>query len=106
MKQGLGYLTPLGLVLIGGPLMDAGFDVRLVDHDMNGWSFERLLQEIHDYHPTYVLLGHSGSTASHNVVVKTVKLIKQNFPDVRIIYGGVYPSYAYQSILNEVQKLM
>jgi anaerobic magnesium-protoporphyrin IX monomethyl ester cyclase len=102
---GLGYLTPLGLVLIGGPLMDAGFDVRLVDHDMNGWSFERLLQEIHDYHPTYVLLGHSGSTASHNVVVKTAKLIKQNFPDVRIIYGGVYPSYAYQSILNEVPQI-
>ncbi|MFM8424674.1 MAG: magnesium-protoporphyrin IX monomethyl ester cyclase, partial [Chloroflexota bacterium] len=45
-RAGLGYLTPLGLVLIGGPLADAGLDVRLVDHDMNGWTFERLLCEI------------------------------------------------------------
>lgn len=104
-KAGLGYLNPLGLVLIGGPLVDAGFDVRLVDHDMNGWSFERLLREIQDFHPTYVLLGHSGSTASHTVVAETVRLIKQNFPDVRIIYGGVYPSYAYQSILNEAPEI-
>ena len=52
-KAGLGYLTPLGLVLLGGPLLDAGFDVRLVDHDMNGWTFERLLQEIKESQPRY-----------------------------------------------------
>ena len=104
-KAGLGYLTPLGLVLIGGPLADAGFDVRLVDHDMNGWTFERLLHEIQEYKPRYILLGHSGSTASHNVVLKTVELIKENFPQIRIIYGGVYPSYAYQSILEETREV-
>lgn len=43
---GVGYLTPLGLVMLAGPLMDAGFDVRLVDHDMYGWSMKRLLREI------------------------------------------------------------
>ena len=104
-KAGLGYLTPLGLVLIGGPLADAGFDVRLVDHDMNGWTFERLLCEIQEYQPRYILLGHSGSTASHNFVLKTVELIKENFPQIRIIYGGVYPSYAYQSILEETREV-
>ncbi|MBL8100921.1 MAG: radical SAM protein [Anaerolineales bacterium] len=104
-QAGLGYLTPLGLVLIGGPLIDAGFEVKLVDHDMNGWSMERLLQEIHDFQPKYVLLGHSGSTASHNVVVNTVRKIRSIFPEMRIIYGGVYPSYAYQSILQEVPEI-
>ncbi|MBL8062141.1 MAG: radical SAM protein [Anaerolineales bacterium] len=102
---GLGYLNPLGLVLLGGPLVDAGFDVQLVDHDMNGWTMKRLLQEIGDYQPKYILLGHSGSTASHTVVVATVKEIKRVFPHIRIIYGGVYPSYAYQSILNEVPEI-
>ena len=47
-QAGLGYLTPLGLVLIGGPLIDAGFDVKLIDHDMNGWSMPRLLDEIQE----------------------------------------------------------
>lgn len=104
-QAGLGYLTPLGLTLIGGPLIDAGFEVKLVDHDMNNWSMKRLLQEVGKFQPKYILLGHSGSTASHNVVVSTVKEIRRTFPDVRLIYGGVYPSYAYQSILQEILEI-
>lgn len=104
-QAGLGYLTPLGLVLLGGPLVDAGFNVRLIDHDMNGWKIKRLLQEVHEFQPKYILLGHSGSTASHNVAVATIKEIKKYFPQVRIVYGGVYPSYAYQTILADVPEI-
>jgi anaerobic magnesium-protoporphyrin IX monomethyl ester cyclase len=104
-KDGLGYLTPLGLVFLGGPLIDAGHQVTLVDHDMNGWSLKRLFQEIGEFQPKYILLGHSGSTASHTVVVETVKEIRKVFPETRIIYGGVYPSYAYQSIMHEVSEI-
>ena len=32
-KNGVGYLTPLGLVSVGGPLIDAGYTVKLIDHD-------------------------------------------------------------------------
>jgi len=100
-RAGVGYLIPLGLVQVGGPLVDAGFDVRLIDHDMNGWSMERLLQEVGDFKPKYILLGHSGSTAAHNVAVETIKAIRKVFPRVGIVYGGVYPSYAYRNILQE-----
>ena len=104
-QAGLGYLTPLGLVLLGGPLLDAGFNVRLVDHDMNCWTIKRLLQEVGEFQPKYILLGHSGSTASHNVAVATIKEIKTLFPHIRIVYGGVYPSYAYQTILVDVPEI-
>jgi len=104
-RSGLGYLTPLGLVFLGGPLMDAGHEVRLIDHDMNGWPMKKLLAKLGEFQPDYVLLGHSGSTASHNVVVKTVQAIRGAFPPIRIVYGGVYPSYAYQSILQEVPEI-
>jgi len=100
-KDGVGYLTPLGLVLFGGPLIDAGFEVKLIDHDMYGWSMKQLLKGIEGFQPKYILLGHSGSTAAHNVAVETAKAIRVTFPKIRIIYGGVYPSYAYQSILQE-----
>ncbi len=103
--NGLGYLTPLGLVLLGGPLLDAGYDVKLIDHDMNGWDMKTLLIEVGKLQPKYVLLGHSGSTASHDVAVKTIREIKSVFPDLRVMYGGVYPSYAYQSILQEVLEI-
>lgn len=104
-KAGVGYLTPLGLIMLAGPLIDAGFDVKLIDHDMYGWSMKRLLQEIKNFQPNYILLGHSGSTASHNVAVETIKAIKKYFPEIRIVYGGVYPSYAYESIMQEVKEI-
>src|SRR5678809_281236 len=62
-EHGLGYLIPLGLVCIGGPLIDAGFTVKLIDHDLYGWSYPRLIKEISDFKADYILLGHSGSTA-------------------------------------------
>ena len=99
--HGVGYLTPLGLVSIGGPLLDAGYTVKLIDHDAYGWSLKKLLEEVGKFQADYVLLGHSGSTAAHTVAVKTIQEIKKSFPQVKVIYGGVYPSYADQSILRE-----
>jgi anaerobic magnesium-protoporphyrin IX monomethyl ester cyclase len=104
-EAGLGYLVPLGLTLLGGPLIDAGYSVKLIDHDLNHWSSDKLMREIANFQADYILLGHSGSTASHLVVVQTVRAIRRSFPNMRIIYGGVYPSYAYQSILQDVPEI-
>ena len=97
---GVGYLTPLGLVCIGGPLVDAGFTVRLMDHDLYGWEMDRLIQEVADFNADYVLLGHSGSTGAHTTANKTIQAVRRALPHIRIVYGGVYPTYAHQSILQ------
>lgn len=102
---GVGYLTPLGLVSIGGPLIDAGFTVKLLDHDAYGWSLKKLMQEIGKFQADYVLLGHSGSTASHKVAIKTIQEIKKSYPNTKAIYGGVYPSYADRSIMRECSEV-
>ncbi len=104
-QNGLGYLTPLGLVCIGGPLIDAGFTVRLIDHDAYGWSFKKLVNEVGKFQPDYVLLGHSGSTAAHKTALKTIHEIKTAYPTIKIIYGGVYPSYADKGILRECAEI-
>lgn len=104
-QNGLGYLIPLGMVCLGGPLVDAGFTVKLIDHDAYGWSFKKLIQEIHNFQADYVLLGHSGSTASHKTAIKTIQEIRKAIPKIRVIYGGVYPSYAHQSIMSECSEI-
>jgi len=103
--HGLGYLIPLGLVAIGGPLNDAGFTVRLIDHDLYGWSHRRLIQEISDFKADYLLLGHSGSTAAHKIVIKTIKAIHEKLPHIRVVYGGVYPSYADRVVMAECEEI-
>jgi len=104
-EHGLGYLTPLGLVCIGGPLIDAGYNVKLIDHDAYGWTFKKLIDEVGKFQPDYVLLGHSGSTAAHKTALKTIHAIKQTYPNIKTVYGGVYPSYADQSIMRECHEV-
>jgi anaerobic magnesium-protoporphyrin IX monomethyl ester cyclase len=104
-ENGLGYLIPLGLVCIGGPLIDAGFTVKLIDHDLYGWSYQRLIQEVSDFKADYILLGHSGSTAAHKTAIKTIRAIHAKLPHIRVVYGGVYPSYAYQTIMAECEEI-
>ncbi len=104
-EHGLGYLIPLGLVCIGGPLIDAGFTVRLIDHDLYGWPVERLIKELSDFKADYILLGHSGSTAAHKTALKTIRAIHRVLPQIRVVYGGVYPSYADQVVMAECEEI-
>ena len=104
-EHGLGYLIPLGLVCIGGPLVDAGFTVKLIDHDLYGWSYPRLIQEVSDFKADYILLGHSGSTAAHKTAIKTIRAIHEKLPHIRVVYGGVYPSYADRVVMAECEEI-
>ena len=104
-KHGLGYLIPLGLVCIGGPLIDAGFAVRLIDHDLYGWPVEKLIQELIDFKADYILLGHSGSTAAHKTAINTIRAVHQQLPQIRVVYGGVFPSYADQLVMRECEEI-
>ena len=103
--QGVGYLIPLGLVCVGGPLIDAGFSVKLIDHDLYGWTYPKLIKEIADFRADYILLGHSGSTAAHKTALKTIRAIHQKLPHLRMVYGGVYPSYAHQAVMAECEEI-
>ena len=103
--QGVGYLIPLGLVCVGGPLIDAGFSVKLIDHDLYGWTYPELIKEIADFRADYILLGHSGSTAAHKTALKTIRAIHQKLPHLRVVYGGVYPSYAHQAVMAECEEI-
>lgn len=103
--HGVGYLIPLGLVSIGGPLIDAGFNVKLIDHDLYGWSYQKLIREIADFKADYILLGHSGSTAAHKTAIRTIRMIHEELPHLRVVYGGVYPSYAHRAVMAECKEI-
>src|SRR6266540_2592322 len=100
-RFGIGYQVPLGMVFLGGPLIDAGHRVRLIDNDALGWSLDRLVKEIALRPPDCVFLGHTGSTAAHPAAMETARAIRRRLPFTRILYGGPYPSSAAALILEE-----
>src|SRR5215831_18020987 len=78
------HLPPLGLLSIGGPLLDAGHEVSLLDADLEagretftrswnsnefgGTSIETIVRRAQAFRPDAVLFGHSGSTSGHPIV--------------------------------------
>lgn len=100
-RFGLGYQVPLGLVFVGGPLVDAGHTVRLLDNDAYGWGHARLIREVVRFRPDCVMLGHTGSTAAHATCLATARALKAALPCVPLVYGGVFPSYAAEHTLRE-----
>lgn len=93
------HLPPLGLLAIGGPLIDAGHEVRLIDGDLNAMPLTALIAEAVQWQPNAVLFGHSGSTSGHPVIAEVARSVAAALPKAHIIYGGVFPTYHWREIL-------
>jgi anaerobic magnesium-protoporphyrin IX monomethyl ester cyclase len=95
------HLPPLGLLAIGGPLIDDGHQVRLIDGEFGPMPTEAIVDETLGFAPDAVLFGHSGSTSGHPVITEVAQVISRAIPRVLIVYGGVFPTYHWREILNE-----
>ena len=98
---GVGHQIPLGLLMVGGPLIDAGHEVRLLDAEQRHSSITSIIDEVGRLRPEIVMTGHSGSTPAHTVCVSMLRSIKNAYPEIITAYGGVYPSYHAEKILKE-----
>lgn len=95
------HLPPLGLLSIGGPLIDAGHRVELLDAEFGPMSVADIVRHAVHFKPQAVFMGHSGSTSAHPTVAEIAAALKQTMPDVVTVYGGVYPTFAWECILDE-----
>lgn len=98
-------LPPFGLLAIGGPLIDAGHAVRLVNADVAPMTPAQIVAALRADPPEAVLIGHSGSTSAHPVVARLVPAIRAALPGVRIVYGGVFPSYHWETVLRDCPEI-
>ena len=94
-------LPPLGLLCVGGPLIDAGFRVELLDAEFGPLPLPEIIARVVNHQPHIVMMGHSGSNTAHVTITMIATLIKQVMPDVKIIYGGVFPTYHWHDVLTE-----
>lgn len=95
------HLPPLGLLAIGGPLIDAGFAVELLDADYDPLAPDEIVRRIVAAAPRIVMVGHAGSSTAHPTIVDLATRIKAVLPDTVIVYGGVFPTYHWREILTQ-----
>jgi anaerobic magnesium-protoporphyrin IX monomethyl ester cyclase len=98
--RGVGHQVPLGLLAIGGPLLDAGHQVRLLDAECLHLNMAWVTRAARRFGPDLVMTGHAGSTPAHTVCVEMLRAIKAALPRTRTVYGGVYPTYHAEEILS------
>src|SRR6218665_2907136 len=95
------HLPPLGLLCGGGPLLDAGKQVKVIDGELAPLSLEQIVQAVAQSKAGLAMIGHSGSSSVHATVLQLCVLLKKALPWVRIVYGGVHPTYHRDEILAE-----
>jgi anaerobic magnesium-protoporphyrin IX monomethyl ester cyclase len=97
---GVGHQVPLGLLSIGGPLIDACHDVRLLDAESLHLTTRQILRSVRHFAPDLVMTGHAGSTPAHRVCMNMLRAIKETLPRALTVYGGVYPTYHAEGVLQ------
>ena len=97
--HGVGHQIPLGLLCIGGPLIDAGYSVRLLDAERLALRGLALAAAIAAAEPDVVMTGHAGSTPAHPSCLEVLQATRAVCPGAVTVYGGPYPSYHAEDIL-------
>ena len=95
------HLPPLGLLSVGGVLIDAGYNVDLLDADCENMKIHQIVTLVAAKKVDIVMLGHSGSTSAQPIINEITQLVKQIQPEICTIVGGVFPTFHWKNILKE-----
>lgn len=76
-----------------------GFDCKLVDCITREFTIEDTLNEVKKSNPKYIMCEITTPTASYDY--KTLKAIKDAFPDVKLIVGGTHATILPQEVLEK-----
>ncbi|WP_211277328.1 magnesium-protoporphyrin IX monomethyl ester anaerobic oxidative cyclase [Erythrobacter donghaensis] len=92
-------LPPLGLLSVGGPLIDDGHEVHLIDGEFGPMPLTAIVAEAAALAPDVVMFGHSGSSSGHPIIAACAEAVRARMPEATIVYGGVHPTYFWRDIL-------
>lgn len=96
--DGLPLGAPLSLLCLASPLLQAGFQVKLVDNITAPDYEETILRETADA----LCLGISMFTGPHiGAAIRVSRAVKKVHPRMPIVFGGWHPSLAAEQTLRE-----
>lgn len=85
--------------------MDAGYQVTLCDADALGLSPREIAETAVRTQSSVVLVGHSGSTPANPISIEAMAAVKGALPSATTVYGGVYPTYAADVLLERYSEI-
>jgi anaerobic magnesium-protoporphyrin IX monomethyl ester cyclase len=98
---GVGHQVPLGLLMVGGALLDTGVTAALLDAEAGRLRPTEVAAEVGRRGAGVVMTGHAGSTPAHPVTMRMLAAVKAARPQTVCVYGGVFPTYHDQEVLRQ-----
>jgi radical SAM superfamily enzyme YgiQ (UPF0313 family) len=96
-----GSLPPLGLLTIGTMLREAGHDIRVLDGSVR--TLDDIMSEFKEFVPDIV--GISAMTLMWPKVKLLSKKLKEQWPKMNIIVGGVHATLIREKALSEIPDI-
>jgi anaerobic magnesium-protoporphyrin IX monomethyl ester cyclase len=93
-------MIPTGLISIGTVLRNAGYTVKIIDFNHYSNDFRRDLQRMS---PKVVGIG--GTTPSRMGSFLTSRIVKNIFPQIPVVYGGVHASFTAVNTLRNIETI-
>ncbi len=101
----VGTLPPLGLLYVGGSLIKGGYqEIKLIDLCKKEGNFSNdfeIAEIIVNEQPNIIFIGGMASTASLPRSLEISKAVKELDNEIRIVLGGVHPTFMYNDIMKE-----
>ncbi len=91
-------LPPLGLLYLGTLLQQRGYQVRVIDFLVENASCEELTEILLEEQPGMV--GVSVYAESFRFARVLARITKETLPDCLVAFGGAFPSFAYEEVLE------
>lgn len=90
---------PLGLMYLGGAVLNAGSECKILDMESQRIGADELLRLIEEYAPDMV--GLTATSPVYSNARRLGQLIRQRFPDVLLGIGGVHATILGKAVLAE-----
>lgn len=91
--------TPaLGILYIASMLESKGHEVSVIDVNISKISLAQLIREIEKFNPN--IIGISSTTWSYHNALDIARALKNQFPEIIIVFGGPHASFEYLETLS------
>lgn len=101
----IGTMTPLGLLYLGGILIDNGHVVKLLDAAKLNMGTGHLRENIEIFKPDVVCVGSSASIVTSKKSLEVIKIVKEIDTKIKTIYGGSYPTFQFDKIMKNYSQV-
>lgn len=101
----IGTMTPLGLLYLGGILVDNGHIVKLLDAAKLDMDVKQLIKSIKSFEPDVVCVGSSASLVTSKKSLEVMGIVKEINKKIKTVYGGSYPTFQFDEIMKKYPQV-